>query len=296
VGTGSLGGQAGSTSRIENYLGFPAGISGLELTSRAFMQAEKFGAELMMGSAVKLHCDRRPYGLELQNGACIRSKAVVVASGVSYRKPPIAQLPSFEGVGVYYAATVVEAELCSGADVVIVGGGNSAGQAAVFLSNAARRVQILVRSQNLSATMSQYLMQRIAGIDTIEVRFATEIEELLGDGALEAIRCRDHTSGELLEFAVRHVFLMTGGAPNTAWLNGCVATDDRGFIKTGLDLAPEDLAESNWPLQRAPYFLETSLPGVFAAGDARGGNVKRVAAAVGEGSSAISYVIESMQQ
>jgi thioredoxin reductase (NADPH) len=166
----------------------------------------------------------------------------------------------------------------------------------VFLSKAARRVQILVRSQNLSATMSQYLMQRIADIDTIEVRFATEIEELIGDGALEAIRCRDHASGELVEFAVRHVFLMTGGAPNTAWLNGCVATDDRGFIKTGLDLAPEDLAESNWPLRRAPYFLETSLPGVFAAGDARGGNVKRVAAAVGEGSSAISYVIQSMRQ
>jgi thioredoxin reductase (NADPH) len=296
VGAGPPGGQAGSTSRIENYLGFPVGISGQELANRAFMQAEKFGAELMIGSAVKLHGDHRPYGVELQSGACIWSKAIVLASGVSYRKLPIAQLRSFEGVGVYYAATTVEAELSSGADVVIVGGGNSAGQAAVFLSQAARRVHILVRSKSLSDTMSQNLVQRIADIATIEVHFAMEIEQMLGDGKLEAISCRNHASGEVIELAVRHLFLMTGGVPNTAWLGGRVATDSRDFIKTGVDLAPDDLVENGWPLQRAPFFLETSLPGVFAAGDARGGNVKRVAAAVGEGSSAISYVMQSMHE
>lgn len=296
VDAGSMGGQAGSTSRIENYLGFPSGISGQELASRAFTQAEKFGAEIMLGGAVGLRCDQPPYGLEFGDGTCIRSRTMVIASGVSYRKPEIAQRAAFEGDGVYYAATTVEAEMCRGADVIIVGGGNSAGQAAVFLSRTAHRVRVFVRSRSLSSSMSRYLIRRIDEIVNIEVHFETEIEAMLGDDRLEAVRCRLHASGELAEFDVQHVFLMTGGVPNTAWLAECVALDQRSFIKTGAALTPEDLGVHRWSLPRSPHLLETSLPGVFAAGDVRGGNVKRVAAAVGEGSSAISYVLQYLQE
>jgi thioredoxin reductase (NADPH) len=297
VDSGSLGGQAGSTSRIENYLGFPNGISGQDLAYRAFTQAEKFGAEIMVGGgAVRLGCDQSPYGIEFGSGASIRCRTMVIASGVSYRKPQIEQRATFEGAGVYYAATTVEAEMSRGADVIIVGGGNSAGQAAVFLSQTARHIRIFVRSKNLSSSMSRYLIRRIDEIASIEVHFETEIEAMLGAERLEAVRCRLHTSGELAEFDVQHVFLMTGGVPNTAWLSESVALDERRFIKTGAALSAEELGVCGWSLSRSPYFLETSLPGVFAAGDVRGGNVKRVAAAVGEGSSAISYVLQYLQE
>jgi thioredoxin reductase (NADPH) len=296
VDAGSLGGQAGSTSRIENYLGFPSGISGQDLANRAFTQAAKFGAKMMMGGAVGLHHDRPPYGLEFGDGSAIRCRSMVIASGVSYRKPEIAQRAAFEGAGVYYAATLVEAEMTRGTDVIIVGGGNSAGQAAVFLSQTVRQVRILVRSNSLSSTMSRYLTRRIEEIANIDVSFEMEIEAMVGEERLESVRCRLHASGEVAEFAVQHVFLMTGGVPNTAWLNETVALDERRFIKTGPALSAEDLEECGWALPRSPYLLETSLPGIFAAGDVRGGNVKRVAAAVGEGSSAISYVLQYLQE
>jgi thioredoxin reductase (NADPH) len=296
VDAGSLGGQAGSTSRIENYLGFPSGISGQDLANRAFTQAAKFGAKIMMGGAVGLQHDRPPYGLAFGDGTSIRCRAMVIASGVSYRKPDIAQRTVFEGAGVYYAATMVEAEMTRGADVIIVGGGNSAGQAAVFLSQTARRVRVLVRSKTLSSSMSRYLSRRIEEVANIDVLFETRIEALLGDDRLTAVRCRSQASDQVAEFDVQHVFLMTGGVPNTGWLNETLALDERRFIKTGPALSADDLSGCGWALPRSPFLLETSLPGVFAAGDVRGGNVKRVAAAVGEGSSAISYVLQHLQE
>ena len=249
----------------------------------------------MVGGAVGLRSDQPPYALEFGDGTSVRCKTMVIASGVSYRKPQMERRAAFEGAGVYYAATTVEAEMCRGAKVVIVGGGNSAGQAAVFLSQTARQVRIFVRSKNLSSSMSRYLIRRIDEIDSIEVTFETEIEAMLGTGRLEAVRCRLHGAGKIAEYQVQHVFLMTGGVPNTAWLSRSIALDERRFIKTGPALSAEDLGRCGWSLPRSPYLLETSLPGVFAAGDVRGGNVKRVAAAVGEGSSAISYVLQHLQ-
>ena len=287
----SPGGQAGSSSRIENYLGFPAGISGQELASFAYAQAEKFGAQVMIArGATALTCDRKPYRLEIGDGTTVPARTVIIATGAQYRKPDIPNLSSFEGAGVYYSATFMEAQLCGDEEVIVVGGANSAGQAAVFLSQTAARVRMLVRGNGLSDTMSRYLVHRIEGIRNIELQSNAEIVGLEGNGHLEHVQCCDKRTGETSRLAVRHVFLMTGASPNTAWLSGCVAMDSKGFIKTGPDLSRDELTSARWPLDRPPHLLETSLPGVFAVGDVRGGNVKRVASAVGEGSIAISFV------
>ena len=294
--TSSPGGQAGSSSSIENYLGFPTGISGQELAGRAYTQAEKFGAHMLVAKASRLVCDGRPYVIELENGARISTRTVMIATGVQYRKLPLENLSRFEGAGVYYGATFVEAQLCGGEEVVVVGGGNSAGQAAVFLAQNAKRVHMLVRSSGLAASMSRYLIRRIEITPTIILRPRTEIVTLEGGAHLESVHWRNNQSGEIEKHEISHVFIMTGAEPNTQWLNGCIILDDKGFIKTGSDLLPDNLSASGWPLMRQPYLLETSLPGVFAVGDVRSGSVKRVASAVGEGSIAISFIHKVLQE
>lgn len=293
--SGSPGGQAGSSSRIENYLGFPNGISGLELTARAYAQAQKFGARVQIAKAATgLSCGQRPYAVLLDGGSRVAARAIVIASGAEYRRLALADRPRFEGAGVYYGATPMEAQLCVGEDVVVVGGGNSAGQAAVFLSQTAKRVFILVRGGGLADSMSRYLIRRIETNPSITLLTQTEIIGLAGNGHLEQVQWQDRRTGSLESHDIRHVFTMTGAVPNTGWLRGCLVLDDQGFIKTGLDLSPDDLSAAGWPLTRPPSLLETSRPGVFAVGDVRGGNVKRVASAVGEGSIAIAFVHQTL--
>jgi len=252
------GGQAGTSSKIENYLGFPTGISGQDLTGRAMAQALKFGAQVMVAKGVtKLACDRRQYGVYIDDGPRVLARTVIVATGAEYRRAAIQHLSRFEGAGVYYAATFMERQLCAVDEVVVVGGGNSAGQAAVFLSQTVRRVHMLVRSNSLAESMSRYLIRRIEESPNIELRTGTEIVSVSGDTHLEQVCWRDKATGATEPHEIRHVFLMTG---------------------------------AHWPLARTPSLLETSLPGVFAVGDVRAGNIKRVASAVGEGSIAISFV------
>jgi len=293
----SPGGQAGSSSRIENYLGFPTGISGLDLTGRAYAQAQKFGAQIMIAKgATKLACERPPYDVQTEEGIRVRGRAVIIATGAQYRRPALENLSQFEGAGVYYAATPMEGQLCAGDEIVIVGGGNSAGQAAVFLAGMARRVQMLVRGDGLAATMSRYLIRRIEDNPAIVLRTQTEIVALEGDRGLQRVTWRDKRTGRVEANDIAHVFMMTGAVPNTRWLDGCVVVDDKGFIKTGPELSHDDRAASGWPLARPPFLLETSRPGVFAVGDVRAGNVKRVASAVGEGSIAVSFVHQVLQK
>jgi thioredoxin reductase (NADPH) len=287
----SPGGQAGSSSRIENYLGFPMGISGQDLAGRAYIQAEKFGAQILIaGSATELLCSRKPYAIRTDAGSVVSARSIVIATGAQYRKPALEDLSRFEGAGVYYGATPMEAQICAREPVIVVGGGNSAGQAAVFLAETCTHVHMLVRSSGLSDTMSRYLIRRIEDNPNITLYVHTELVALEGSDQLEAVIWRNNQSGATEQHHVRHVFLMTGANPNTAWLDHCVAMDPTRFIKTGLDLSKEELAAARWSLARDPYLLETSLPGVFAVGDVRSGSVKRVASAVGEGSVAISFV------
>jgi thioredoxin reductase (NADPH) len=290
------GGQAGSSSRIENYLGFPTGISGQELAGRAHSQAQKFGAQIMIArGATALTCDRKPYAVRLADGPAIAARSVIVATGATYRRLPIENLENYEGSGIYYGATFVEAQICGSDEVIVVGGGNSAGQAAVFLAQTARKVHMLVRASGLAATMSRYLIRRIEENPAIALHTHTEIVGLEGDSHLERVNWR--TQGGATEtHAIGHVFVMTGAVPNTAWLNGCVALDANGFVLTGTDLTGDHLSSASWPLARAPHLLETSLPGVFAVGDVRAGNIKRVASAVGEGSIAVSFVHRVLQE
>jgi thioredoxin reductase (NADPH) len=291
VETNAPGGQAGSSSKIENYLGFPMGISGQDLANRAYTQAQKFGADVMIArSAVKLGCSTRPYVIEIDGGTSIPARTIVIASGAQYRRLPLDNLSRFEGAGVYYGATNVEAQWCGSEEVIVVGGGNSAGQAAVFLSETARHVHMLVRSAGLADTMSRYLIRRIEDSPKITLHAYTEIDALEGGEHLECVRWRNNQTGKNETHAIRHVFVMTGADPNSGWLNGCLCLDDNGFIKTGTDLQADDLSKAEWPLPRPPYLLETSRPGVFAVGDIRAGNVKRVASAVGEGSISIHLV------
>jgi thioredoxin reductase (NADPH) len=296
IETNAPGGQAASSSKIENYLGFPTGVSGQELAARAITQAEKFGAKMMVAhDVVGLDCDRRPYKVVLDNGNALAARSIVVATGAQYNKPRIPNLAKFEGQGVYYGATYMEAQLCEDEDIVVVGGGNSAGQAAVYLSQTARKVLMLVRSDKLSDTMSRYLIQRIEQNPAIELHYKTEIVGLGGGMHLERVAWQDKTTGETSEHNIRHVFIMAGASPRTEWLQGCVAMDGKGFILTGRDL---DAASDGraWALERAPQMLETSLPGVFAVGDVRAGNVKRVASAVGEGAIAIHLVHRALAE
>jgi len=299
IETEAPGGQAGSSSKIENYLGFPTGVSGQELASRAIHQAQKFGAKMMVAHSVaRLNCDRRPYKVILDDGTVLLARAVVIATGAQYKKPDIANLKKFEGQGVYYGATYIESQVCGDEEVIVVGGGNSAGQAAVFLAQTARRVYMLVRASGLADSMSRYLIQRIAENPAIELHFRTEIVSLDGDTQLERVSWRDKATGEVSSHDIRHLFIMTGASPRTDWLKGCVVMDDKGFILTGRDL-DGSLGVNGapiWPLTRAPQMLETSLPGVFAVGDVRAGNVKRVASAVGEGAISVHLVHRALAE
>jgi thioredoxin reductase (NADPH) len=291
------GGQAGSSSRIENYLGFPLGVTGQELASRAYAQSQKFGAKVLIAqSATKLACDRKPYALEVGDDTRIAARTVVIATGAEYRRLPLPGIDKFDGSGIYYGATFMEAQLCRDEEVIVVGGGNSAGQAAVFLAQTAKRVHMLVRAKGLADTMSRYLIRRIEESPNIELRTQAEITELAGGDHLESVCWVDKVTGKRDPHAIRHVFVMTGAEPSTPWLNGCVAMDANGFIKTGSDISAEELRSANWPLARPPHLLETSLPGVFAVGDVRAGNVKRVASAVGEGSIAVSFVHQALRE
>jgi thioredoxin reductase (NADPH) len=285
VESNAPGGQAGSSSRIENYLGFPMGISGQELANRAFVQAEKFGANIAVARAARgLACDRTPYTIDMEEGGTVQGRSVILAAGAQYRKLDLPNLSQFEGVGIYYGATKVEGQLCSNQDVIVVGGGNSAGQAALFLSEIARRVYLVVRRASLADTMSRYLISRIEACEQITLKPRTEIEAIEGNGHLERVRWREAETGTSAEHEIRHLFLMTGASPNTAWLGGCLATDEKQFLRTGTELGEA------WTARRPPYLLETSRPGVFAVGDIRSGSVKRVASAVGEGSMAVQFV------
>jgi thioredoxin reductase (NADPH) len=290
------GGQAGASSRIENYLGFPTGISGQELAGRAHSQAQKFGAQIMIArGATALTCDRKPYAVRLADGPAIAARSVIVATGATYRRLPIENLERYEGSGIYYGATFVEAQICGSDEVIVVGGGNSAGQAAVFLAQTARKVHMVVRGAGLADTMSRYLIRRIEENPVIALHPHTELVGLEGDHHLERVTWRTR-GGNTETHSIGHVFVMTGAVPNTAWLNGCVALDANGFVLTGTDLTADHLAGASWPLARAPHLLETNLPGVFAVGDVRAGNIKRVASAVGEGSIAVSFVHRVLQE
>jgi thioredoxin reductase (NADPH) len=279
------GGQAGASSRIENYLGFPTGISGQSLADRAFLQAEKFGARSSIARAASsLKCARTPYTVELDDGGSVHARSIIIASGAQYRRLNLPNLAQFEGLGIYYGATQVESQLCQDQEVAIVGGGNSAGQAAMFLSGFAKHVHLSVRGPGLAESMSRYLIARIEACPNITLKPWTEVHSLEGNGHLERVRCRNTKTGATDIHDIRHLFLMTGADPNTAWLRGCLALDAKQFIRTGTDLGSE------WPLRRSPFLLETSSPGIFAVGDVRAGSVKRVASAVGEGSMAVQFV------
>ncbi len=295
--TNAPGGQAGSSSKIENYLGFPTGISGQRLAARAIFQARKFGAEIMVANpATELQCARRPFSIRLGEDASVQAKAIVIATGAEYRKPAVPGAMRFENVGLYYSATHMESQLCQDEEVVVVGGGNSAGQAVAYLATSgARHVHLLVRRDGLAETMSDYLIQRIGQHPRVTLHPRTEIVGFEGDRHLEAITWRTG-DGAAERRPIRHVFFMAGAAPHTGWLDGCVALDEKGFIKTGSELSKADLEAAHWPLARAPFLLETSLPGVFAAGDVRCDNMKRVASAVGEGSMAVAFVHRALRE
>ena len=289
--TEAPGGQAGSSSRIENYLGFPNGITGQSLAGRAYAQAQKFGAQMVVASSARrLRCGGQSYVVETDDGTAIAARTVIIATGATYRKLAVTDMARFVGVGVYYAAAAMEAQLCRGEDAIVVGGGNSAGQAAVFLAQTCRRVHVLVRGDGLADTMSRYLIRRIETSGVISLRTRTEIVGVEGDFHLQRVICRDGSREGTESLECRHVFVMTGADPATGWLDGCVALDAKGFVKTGPELSPDDLAASSWPLSRTPHLLETNRPGIFAVGDVRSSSMKRVASAVGEGSTAIAFV------
>ena len=281
--TKAAGGQAGTSSKIENYFGFPTGISGVALAGRGLSQARKFGAEVAVPIEVtSLDCrGGQSFDIALDNGDHIRARSVVIATGARYRKPAIHNLQHYEGRGIYYNASFMEATFCTNEDVILVGGGNSAGQAAVFLSSHARHVHIMVRSSGLAASMSQYLIQRIEAAPNITLHAYTQIVDLKGEDKLQCVMCQTKDEAPKA-YNVEHVFLFLGAEPNTSWLNNCVKLDDKEFVLTGPQVQGVD-----WPLERPPHHLETSNPGIFAVGDVRSGSVKRVAAAVGEGSAAI---------
>ncbi|HXD41304.1 MAG TPA: FAD-dependent oxidoreductase, partial [Ramlibacter sp.] len=287
----AFGGQAGASARIENYLGFPTGISGQALAGRAYVQAQKFGAQMLIPAQVKsLDCARTgaddELHLTLTDGRHLRGRTVVIASGARYRRPAVPRLAEFEGRGIWYWASALEARMCSGSEVALVGGGNSAGQAAVFLSQHAAKVNVLVRGPSLAASMSRYLVDRIEATTNIELRPHTELTQLHGDPAegLVAVTWRDHQNRVERQMALRNVFLFVGAEPETQWLRGCgVAIDSNGFVLTGEPAAAPGRS-------RMHAALETSVPGVFAVGDVRSGSIKRVGAAIGEGAAAVSMI------
>jgi len=279
----AYGGQAGASARIENFLGFPTGISGRALAGRSYVQAIKFGAEVAIPArATRLLCRARPLRVELDDGTCLQARSVVLASGARYRKPQLAGLEGYEGRGVFYWASPVEARLCRDQEVVLVGGGNSAGQAAVFLAAHASKVHLMVRGPGLAATMSSYLIERIGAAANIHLHTHLELDALEGDATgLTRVHCRSRRDGAARAFETRHLFLFIGADPNSDWLDECgVALDDKGFVLTGFDATGE----------HARRALETSVDGVFAVGDVRAGSTKRVAAAAGEGAAAVAQI------
>jgi thioredoxin reductase (NADPH) len=283
------GGQAASSSKIENYLGFPTGLSGQELANRSIAQAQKFGAQLMVAQSV-VHIDfsRQPYKVILESGLKFNARSVVIATGAQYARLPVEEANAFTGRGVYYNATHMEAALCDSEEVAVVGGGNSAGQAAVFLAQRSSKVHLLVRSGKLSESMSQYLIARIEAHPRIEIHYLTQIVAVTGTAHLESIAWKDGSLGLEVTMPIRHVFVMAGAAPRTEWLEDSFVLDKNGFVVTGPDLV--GYKSFQWPLSRPPLLLETSVPGIFAVGDTRAGSVKRVASAVGEGAMAVHLV------
>jgi thioredoxin reductase (NADPH) len=293
--TGTPGGQAGSSSKIENYLGFPTGISGLALAARARVQAQKFGAEIRTAyTALRLYCDARPYAVELGPDHTVRARSIIIATGAEYRQLAIENASRFLGTGIYYAATATEVRRCENKEVIVVGGGNSAGQAAVFLAGKCRHVHLLVRAQGLAETMSRYLIRRIDESTNITLRANTEITLLQGTEQLERVTWETRPDKVSEMHDIGHVFLMTGASPTTRWLKGCIALNDKGFVRTGSDLTAADLAAGKSFGARLPQSFETNWPGIFAVGDVRCGSVKRVAAAVGEGSACVQQVHQAL--
>ena len=286
------GGQAGTSSKIENYLGFPTGVSGIELAARATIQAEKFGAGLNVPSkVVRLSFENKHNVIELDTGEKILSKILLIASGAEYKKLALADLNKYEGRGIYYAATKMEATICKDQQVAVVGGGNSAGQAAIFLSNQVRKVFLIVRGKNLSITMSKYLEQRIKDCEDIEIHFNTEIKAIKGEDQIEIISVINKATNEEKDLQVGAIFSFIGAVPRTEWLPEEIEKDDKGFIVTGVAAGKS----SKWKEKRQPFLLETTRPGIFAAGDVRSNSVKRVASAVGEGSMAVQFVHEYLK-
>jgi len=288
----ALGGQAGTSSRIENYPGFPAGLSGFELASRVLVQADKFGARTAVPEeAIGLRREDGHYVIEISGGGEVAARGVIAASGARYRRLDVARLGSFEGVSVHYAATEAEAQRCEGEEVAVVGGGNSAGQASLFLAGRTRRVYLLIRGGDLGKSMSRYLVDRITATGNIELLASTEVQELVGEDRLEGVVVRDNLSGAHLTLGARSLFVFIGAQANTGWLKGAVELDERGFVLTGGALDRSVLDGDVWQENsREPFLLETSMPGVFAAGDARSGSIKRVTSAVGDGCMAVRLV------
>jgi thioredoxin reductase (NADPH) len=288
----ALGGQAGTSSRIENYPGFPAGLSGFELASRILVQADKFGARTAVPQeAVGLRREDGHYHIELSDGGEVAARSVIAASGARYRRLEVPGLGRFEGVSVHYAATEAEALRCEGEEVAVVGGGNSAGQAALFLAGRTRRVYLLIRGEDLGKSMSRYLVDRLTATENVALLANTEIRELLGEDRLEGIAVEDNRSGTRRTLGARALFVFIGADANTGWLRGAVDLDERGFVLTGRELDGSALDEDAWrERSREPFLLETSMPGVFAAGDVRSGSIKRCASAVGEGAMAVRLV------
>lgn len=285
------GGQAGSSSRIENYLGFPVGLSGADLARRAVTQAKRFGVELLSPQEVVGVRVQDPYRVvQLADGNEISCHALLIASGVSYRKLDVPGMERLYGAGVYYGAAMTEAIACSGEDVYLVGGANSAGQAAMYFSKYAGRVVILVRGESLTKSMSQYLIDQIEATENIEVRTYATVQEVKGDTNLEALVIADVRTGATETVRATSLFIFIGASPRTDWLDGTIARDKQGFVLTGSDLISEGKRPRGWSLERDPFLLETSVPGIFAAGDVRYGSVKRVASGVGEGAIAVQFI------
>jgi thioredoxin reductase (NADPH) len=288
----ALGGQAGTSSRIENYLGFPAGLSGEELAARSVLQAEKFGVRIKLASmAIDLCSDADSHQVRFEDGSVVSARSLIIATGAHYNRLPLDRLAEFEGVGIYYAATQMEALACSGGPVVIVGGGNSAGQAALFLATTCSRVHLVIRADTLAKSMSRYLIDQIERSHNIDVIPRTEVAGLVGDRYLEGVELRGSTGKGTSNLPICGLFVFIGAKPNTDWLDGQLAEDDHGFLLTGVDI-PASCLDGDRP---APLFLETSRPGIFCVGDVRSRSVKRVATAIGEGSMAVRLVYERIE-